>query len=338
MTKLRWFLATAMVLLFAAGEAQAQEINEEQKADSTQQDTTGMKLQVTLVTCDPGPDAYQMFGHTAIRIKDLNNPDYDLVYNYGVFDSRRDNFIYYFVKGETDYVLSVDPARLFLDRYTHRFGIPMREQFLNINDQEKLELTRLLEINARPDNRTYRYNFLYDNCTTRATNIIEKALEKCGVQLKYETKSKEYEKTTFRQVLHRFTAVAPWTEFGIDFVLGAEVDKPRSQREQMFIPSVYEAELDKAQMVGQDGDEEKYRTDGGDGENTRFPTLAVCHVLCRSPLCHHHGVRRYQKKKTFYLDGHCWILHQRTGGIPRRFPLFLLRTSGCGIQLARVGF
>ena len=253
MTKLRWFLATAMVLLFAAGEAQAQEINEEQKADSTQQDTTGMKLQVTLVTCDPGPDAYQMFGHTAIRIKDLNNPDYDLVYNYGVFDSRRDNFIYYFVKGETDYVLSVDPARLFLDRYTHRFGIPMREQFLNINDQEKLELTKLLEINAHPDNRTYRYNFLYDNCTTRATNIIEKALEKCGVQLKYETKSKEYEKTTFRQVLHRFTAVAPWTEFGIDFVLGAEVDKPRSQREQMFIPSVYEAELDKAQMVGQDG-------------------------------------------------------------------------------------
>ena len=54
-------------------------------------------------------------------------------------------------------------------------------------------------------------------------------------------------------MLHRFTAVAPWTEFGIDFVLGAEVDKPRSQREQMFIPSVYEAELDKAQMVGQDG-------------------------------------------------------------------------------------
>ena len=81
-------------------------------------DSTGMNLQVTLVTCDPGADAYQMFGHTALRIRDLNNPLYDFAYNYGVFDSRRDNFIYYFVKGETDYVLSVDKAAYFLGRYS----------------------------------------------------------------------------------------------------------------------------------------------------------------------------------------------------------------------------
>ena len=53
-------------------------------------DSTGMRLQVSLITCDPGDDAYQMFGHTALRIRDLNNPLYDFAYNYGVFDSRRD--------------------------------------------------------------------------------------------------------------------------------------------------------------------------------------------------------------------------------------------------------
>ena len=257
MTKLRWFLATAMVLLFAAGEAQAQEINEEQKADSTQQDTTGMKLQVTLVTCDPGPDAYQMFGHTAIRIKDLNNPDYDLVYNYGVFDSRRDNFIYYFVKGETDYVLSVDKASFFLDRYCMYYGIPMREQVLNLTEEQKSELTRLLEINAQKENRTYRYNFLYDNCTTRATKIIEKAVEKTGGKVVYAKKDADYEQTTFRQILHRYTAPSPWLEFGIDFVLGSEVDSPRTQEEQMFIPFIYEAELDDAVIQHADGTQTK---------------------------------------------------------------------------------
>ena len=216
-------------------------------------DSTGVNLQVSLITCDPGTDAYQMFGHTALRIRDLNNPLYDFAYNYGVFDSRRDNFIYYFVKGETDYVLSVDKASFFLDRYCMYYGIPMREQVLNLTEEQKSELTRLLEINAQKENRTYRYNFLYDNCTTRATKIIEKAVEKTGGKVVYAKKDADYEQTTFRQILHRYTAPSPWLEFGIDFVLGSEVDSPRSQEEQMFIPFIYESELDQAVIQQKDG-------------------------------------------------------------------------------------
>ncbi len=220
-------------------------------------DSTGINLRVTLITCDPGPDAYQMFGHTAIRIRDLNNPFYDQVYNYGVFDSRRNNFIYYFVKGETDYVLSVDNADRFIGRYRDYFGIQMYEQELNLTSEQKDSLTRLLEINAQPENRTYRYNFLYDNCTTRAINIIEKAVALTGEEVIYQKRDPKYEETTFRDVLHRFTDVTPWLEFGIDFVLGAEVDKPRSQKEQMFIPSVYEGELDEAVIISADGQSRK---------------------------------------------------------------------------------
>lgn len=216
-------------------------------------DSTAMDLQVSLITCDPGSDAYQMFGHTAIRVRDLNHDFYDIVYNYGVFDSRRDNFIYYFVKGETDYVLSADRSDYFLDKYSDSYGIPMREQVLNLTDAQKQELTRLLEINAQKENRTYRYNFLYDNCTTRAVKIIEKAVEQTGGKVVYAEKGADYANTTFRQVLHRFTATSPWLEFGIDFVLGSEVDSPRSQQEQMFIPSVYEGELDEAVIQETDG-------------------------------------------------------------------------------------
>ncbi len=216
-------------------------------------DSVADGLQIAVITCDPGPDAYQMFGHTAIRVKDLNNPIYDFVYNYGVFDSRRDNFIYSFVRGETDYVLAVDPASHFLDKYSYGYGIGMREQILDLTPEEKIQLTKLLEINALPENRTYRYNFLYDNCTTRATDIIAKAIEQNGGKVVYEQRGEDYEKTTFRDILHRFTAVAPWTEFGIDFVLGAEVDKPRSQQQQMFIPSIYEEEIDAAHIEDPEG-------------------------------------------------------------------------------------
>ena len=256
MTKLKhlFFLVAALLL---GVQAYAQDDSDLQPEIEAISDSTGLNLQVSLITCDPGTDAYQMFGHTALRIRDLNNPYYDFAYNYGVFDSRRDNFIYYFVKGETDYVLSVDRAAFFLDRYSEYYGIPMREQVLNLTEEQKLLLTRLLEINAQKENRTYRYNFLYDNCTTRATKIIEKAVEQTGDKVVYEKKDAEYEKTTFRQILHRFTKPAPWTEFGIDLVLGAEVDSPRTQEEQMFIPSIYENELDHAFIQHKDGSRTK---------------------------------------------------------------------------------
>ena len=253
-----WLLILVFMLNFngiGAQEVVVDSVNTE-KADTTNveaTDSTGMNLRVTLITCDPGPDAYQMFGHTAIRVQDLNNPDYDMVYNYGVFDSRRNNFIYYFVKGETDYVLSVNHADQFIGRYRDHFGIQMYEQELNLTPEEKESLTYLLEENARPENRTYRYNFLYDNCTTRAVHIIEKAVEESGGKVAYQQHDAAYEETTFRDILHRFTAVTPWMEFGIDFVLGAEVDKKRDYKEQMFIPSVYEAELDAATISDDSG-------------------------------------------------------------------------------------
>jgi hypothetical protein len=49
--------------------------------------------------------------------------------------------------------------------------------------------------------------------------------------------------------LHRFTKGSPWTAFGIDMILGSEVDKKRSQMEQMFIPSVYEMDVGDAVLA-----------------------------------------------------------------------------------------
>ncbi|MFI0490995.1 DUF4105 domain-containing protein, partial [Flavobacterium sp.] len=37
---------------------------------------------VSVITCDTGNESYSLFGHTAIRITDLNN-NLDVVYNYG---------------------------------------------------------------------------------------------------------------------------------------------------------------------------------------------------------------------------------------------------------------
>ena len=58
--------------------------------------------EVSLITCAPGKEIYQLEGHSALRIKRPGS--YDVAVNWGVFDFNAPNFVYRFVKGETDYI------------------------------------------------------------------------------------------------------------------------------------------------------------------------------------------------------------------------------------------
>jgi len=205
-------------------------------------------LRVSLLTCAPGTDAYAHFGHTAIRITNMNTME-DIVYNYGCFDYTSNMFVYKFIKGETDYILGAEPAQYFFYRYKV-MGLEVTEQLLNLSQSEAENIHKLLEINLEPENVEYRYNYLYDNCTTRARDMIERAI----------TNDIVYKKTpislTARQELHENLQKAPWLRFGIDLVLGQKLDdKNFDKRHQMFIPAHYEAELDSAFIIMDDGTE-----------------------------------------------------------------------------------
>ena len=132
-------------------------------------------IKVSLMTCAPGTEIYALFGHTALRYEDKARGE-DWVFNYGMFSFNTPHFIYRFVKGETDYELGVTRYPYFEGSYAMR-GSSVYQQTLNLTISEKQELRRLLEENYLPKNRVYRYNFFYDNCTTRARNIIEKCIE-----------------------------------------------------------------------------------------------------------------------------------------------------------------
>lgn len=203
---------------------------------------------VSLLTCSPGEDLYSMFGHSGIRLRN-NVTGEDLVFNYGMFNYDADNFIFRFVRGETDYELGVEYAEDFFWRYgVRKHGVV--EQELDLTDKQKRKLVLLLYDNYRPENRVYRYNFLYDNCTTRARDVIEKAVSEDGGGVEYLIES---DSVSFRTILHGFTGVYPWVEFGIDMLLGAEVDRIANRRESMFIPSYYKKDVDGATVVYVDG-------------------------------------------------------------------------------------
>lgn len=185
-------------------------------------------IQFSLLTCSPGTEIYSLFGHTAIRYQNYTQ-NKDIVFNYGMFSFSSPNFIYRFVKGETDYQLGVNDFRSFEAEYMFRES-SVYQQILNLTYEEKLKLQNLLFTNYLPQNRVYRYNYFYDNCTTRARDQIEKCIDG---NVEYPTSVLD---KTFRGIIHEFTKGFDWEEFGIDLCLGAGADKPIGIRQQMFSP------------------------------------------------------------------------------------------------------
>jgi hypothetical protein len=185
---------------------------------------------VSLLTASPWYGAvYAYFGHTAIRVQD-DSLTLDTVFNYGYFDSSQPHFIYNFVRGKTDYILGDTTFEHFLLEYEYK-GQQVAEQELNLLPFEKQQLYEALYINALPENREYRYNYFYDNCTTRPRDLIEK----------YTNATIQYpptpERQTYRDLVHECVANYPWTQFGIDLLIGSEADRTIDVREKMFLPA-----------------------------------------------------------------------------------------------------
>ena len=202
--------------------------------------TVSDSVRVSLLTCAPGTEIYSLFGHTALRYENPAKGE-DWVFNYGMFSFNTPNFVMRFVKGETDYQLGVIPYRYFEGEYAMR-GSSVYQQELNLTSEEKEKVYRLLEENYRPANRTYRYNYFYDNCTTRARDKVEQGIDGKVV---YPESLKE---RSFREIVREYTDGHEWSAFGIDLCLGSEADEPIDERKQMFAP-FYMLEFARGAMI-----------------------------------------------------------------------------------------
>ncbi len=200
--------------------------------------------QISLLTCDPGEELYSAFGHSAIRVLDKETND-DLVFNYGTFDFNTPFFYVKFTQRTLDYMLSVTSYQRFLYEYQyHERGV--REQVLDLNQEQKMAMVQFLQINYLPENRFYRYDFFYDNCATRIRDVFETVL---GRQLDWNELS-DPERKTFRNLIDEYVYPLPWADFGIDLALGSVIDIYANEREKQFLPDYMEAAFARAKIVG----------------------------------------------------------------------------------------
>lgn len=205
---------------------------------------------VSLLTVGPGNKMYQLEGHTALRIQTDAGDDW--VVNWGIFDFNAPNFAYRFIKGETDYSIGITRLSYFLADYAGS-GRYVVEQPLNLSATEATEVQRLVEINLRPENREYRYNYLRDNCATRPLTIIEKALAADGARLEIAMEGQE--PTTIREEMRRYHAEFPKYQMFIDFALGSGLDQEATLRERAFAPLFLQELAKEAKVVSSTGTE-----------------------------------------------------------------------------------
>ena len=204
-------------------------------------------VEFSLLTCSPHEEIYSLYGHTALRYHDLHEGKEDVVFNWGVFNFEKPHFITRFVFGLTDYELGLGGFEYFC-AYYKRWGSSVTEQVLNLTPQEKLKLSMALEENYQEENRIYRYNFFYDNCSTRPRDIIERCIDGAIV---YEQRN-DYT-PTFRTLIHQKTSHHSWTTFGNDMLLGLMADQKTNRQEQEFLPENLLYDFDHAQIKGNDG-------------------------------------------------------------------------------------
>ena len=201
---------------------------------------------ISLLTVGAGNEVWSLYGHTAIRYQDHTTGE-DLAINYGAFSFDQPFFVPRFVFGLTDYEMAIYPMDLFMQVYREERRWVL-QQTLNLTTEEKQRIAKALYENYLPQNRIYRYNYFYDNCTTRARNLIINNLN-----------TKEYKSDiqwngeSYRTMVHQWAAADPWTRFGNDLLLGISADFHTNREASFFLPDSVRKDFDHTILTDRDG-------------------------------------------------------------------------------------
>ncbi len=256
------FLFTFYFLLFTSVQAQ----------DSS-------RLRISLLTCTPGEELYSTFGHSAYRVLDSSkafNDDWrDVVYNYGTFNFDDDGFYLKFVQGKLLYYVSAENFKDFKDLYqsTNR-GIT--EQVLNLTAAEKINIRHFLNENLKEENKYYKYDFFFDNCTTRLRDILKKHHDTAFAQIAVMPRG-----SRFRQAIHQYLDKnnKDWSKLGIDILLGQPCDGVMTAENMQFLPDNLMKSLDSSTHSIVLTSQNLYPISGGNAKKPFFTPFVVFLLL-----------------------------------------------------------
>jgi len=246
-SRVRAILAGATLLFAATGVSRAGSATPPVAAPPPAEEAASKDpLSVYVMTFGPGDHPFFKFGHDAIWIHDTAAGT-DRVYNFGTFSFTGPRLILDFLHGRMTYWLSVSYLPAVLASYEHE-NRTIDVQELALDPTAKQALRARLDVNARPENRAYKYDYFLDNCATRVRDAIDDAV---GGQLRASASAPA--RLTLRQQALRMTADYWPLYVALDIVLGPDADRPIDRWGEMFIPQELARGLSAVTLAGPAG-------------------------------------------------------------------------------------
>ncbi len=199
-------------------------------------------LAVSLVTVGAGDAVHEMFGHNAIRIRD-EALGIDVSYNWGMFDFGQEGFFWRFLLGDWQYWMAGLPSDSMIEFYVES-DRGVVEQELDLTPSQRRTLFSLAQLNARPENRFYRYQYFLDNCSTRVRDILDTILEG-SLRERFTVVPGE----SYRFHTRRLTEGNAVLYVSLDFFMSARGDRPITAWDKMFIPMMLRDFLRETDLV-----------------------------------------------------------------------------------------
>ncbi|HEY3594073.1 MAG TPA: DUF4105 domain-containing protein, partial [Polyangiaceae bacterium] len=201
---------------------------------------TAQPPSITLLTMGPGDQAFSKFGHIAIWVRDPESQREE-VFNYGTFRFDSPWLILDFLKGNLRYWLSVDTPAHTLAVYRRERRTVLAQE-LALGPEESRALLAFLRNNALPENRYYRYDYYYDNCSTRIRDVLDRAshgaIRAAGQAMVGRSVIADAPgRLTFRGHTARLVAENFPLYAALDIVMGPLIDQPITQWEETFLPA-----------------------------------------------------------------------------------------------------
>lgn len=208
---------------------------------------------VSFMTCGPGKEIFTKFGHSGIRIYDPQN-GIDVVFQWGVFMFDFPDFILRFVLGDTEYQMGLIPSDIFLDEYRFR-GSSVVEQNLNLTTAQTNRLWYKLCSDFDSERRYYLYNFIENNCSTKAYDeIMELYGGKAGFR------SDTLQATSYRSLINEHVNKNSWYSLGINIIIGSDADTAITAKSTVTFPNYTQAALNLCHFTDHDGQRQKVVT------------------------------------------------------------------------------
>lgn len=202
--------------------------------------------EISLLIAAPGEeDVWTVYGHAGIGVKDTNQ-GIDITFNYGIFSFTND-FVFKFIKGDTDYMLMPFETRYYIESYL-ALGRDVYDLKLDLREDEKQKMWQKLLWNIKEENRIYRYNFFYNNCSTKPMEIIK---EISSSKFIYPKDMKQ--NSSWRDMINFAERNKKWLLLGTDLALGEKTDSIPNIEESFFLPDNVIQYLPKIRLQREDG-------------------------------------------------------------------------------------